>query len=1527
LGCIEAAPSAVDNTCAKDTLDNGNGIVGARALATWGGYVFVAGGGDGDVIVVLKAETSGLTPVSCINPAGTGGCAKATPLGQGNASDIPSIVVSPNGEHVYLSTSDLILMFSFNPATHAITWANNSASCVSQDGTDGGSGRCTKTPSGVPAYYNVVMGPGGNYLYNFGNGGNSSLVTYKVGSDGSLTPVGCIDSGACGGTSGKTDARGILDVEAPNFGGANGLAISTAGQRAYAADASSDALWMFDIVPAGQPGAGSLALPDGTGTSGPADYCVEDGTSASTCTHHGWGLAQLSGGITLGGTGSSQYIYMVSGGEGNPGSVLELEGATPAALAETGCVSSTGTDDDTPSKACTKQAGLADAGDVVESPDGKDLYIAAGDQTSGQVVELAVDPSTGALSPGACYSDDGAGGNGTAYPGCTHFQGLWGVDAESDPNSAIAVSPAGAPTVSPSGSEVYVAAGQDGSVADLARGKVPTGTVRALIGAPTKFAAAASDGEVELSWSPPATGAASSYTLQWRAGASGSITTTTVNVGHTEVIGHTVVKGLDNRTKYEFALSAVVAGQTGLATPWLSATPSSGLPPLPPTALTAKVSADTVINGKLAATTGFVDLRWIAPPAGSCSSGGCKLSGYHLNVLGPPSGVHGTQPVLLIKSLAATSVSAQVQLGLSLQTDTFSLESLNLYGKSTSAQLLVPMETPPVRPNVTAAAANTGVDLSWDDDPSRDALLGIGPVTTIDVFDGTAEGQVTTPVPSGDMAVTSKGLGPSGRSTTVTVTGLPAGTTYYFEVAVSDAAGASPVSRSVSAIIPGPPQAPIDVVANRGNGLVVLTWQPPTEDGGAPITGYQVFMGTKAGGEGQVPIASPGANSLLVHGEPVKVDNGTTYYFTVKAVNANGAGPASSEVSATPDPVLPGPQDLTAMATPAGGGVTLNWSAVHASGSNSLTGYDVFQSTAPVGPSTAPTAVAASATSYTVTGLTPGTMYYFEMTSVNNYGQGTLSNEATATPAPVVSEPGPPINLVAQRGNDLVVLTWQPPSSDGGAQVTGYHVYMGTSPRGESSTPISSGNATGLLIRSPDPVKITNGTKYYFTVKAVNISGPGPASDEASATPAPVPGAPQDLAATSTGGSVTLTWSAEQGVSGYDLYQGTAPGPASAAPTTLAASATSDTLTGLKVGVTHYFYLTAVNSAGQSLPSAEASAEPVGAPSAPAVTVDPGIGSVKVSWQKPQDQGSPVTGYTLLWRDITTGVITPVTLGAGSITHTVDGLNNGSSYEFAVEATNAVGTGPASPWAFAQPSSDGTPPPPTFMGYSTQAVRGGSGEVTVTWSEEPAHLSGYVMTFDETVTKPNPDGVGTEIKLLPKTLTLRPTTTSYTTELTLDLAKDPFILKAEISGEGRSTSCPICTGAPLESVPAEIDVPLEVRPDAPAPIAVPGSKQVTLSWADDAALEASQGTGAVTDFEVFQGTSAGREATTPLVGSELSVHTTGSWSGAVRLNTEFSVTITVKGLDAGTTYYFEVAQGDAAGFSPNSQEVEATPTG
>ena len=724
-GCIEENPGSVDDSCWKDTIDSGNGIDGARALAAWGGYVFVAGSGDGNVIVTLRAGRDGLKAVSCISGDGSGGCAKAAPLGQGNGGDIPSMAVSPNGEHLYVGTAGLLLVIAINHATGALSWADDAAACVSQDGTDGGSGRCTKAPSGIAAYDNIVLSPSGNYLYNFGNGGNSSVVTYKVASDGSLTPVGCLDSGACGGTDGKTDGQGVLDVGEPQFGGLSGIALSSDDKLAYGVDASTGTLWMFDVVPAGQPGAGSLALPDTSGASGAADYCVQDGTSSGTCTHQGWGMDQLTGGLVVDGTSSAPYVYVVDGGEDNPGAVLEFGGATPAALTETGCASSSGAANGDPSKTCTKQPGLADAGDVVGSADGKDLYVAAGDETSGQVVELSVGPS-GALSAGACYSDDGAGNFGTAYAGCTHFQGLDGVDSYADANSAIAVSPPGATTVSPSGSEVYVAAGMDGSVADLARGHIPGGSVHSLIGPPTKFAVTAADGEASLSWGLPTTGAATSYKIMWREGASGAISFRAVTSGPA------IVSSLTNQTSYQFSVEAVLDGQVGEASAWLSATPGSDLPPLPPTGLSAQV-AETYIttpHGQ-SYSTGEVRLKWAAPSAGACVRGNCQLTGYDLVVYGP--GVSTCTPQAGRQSLSvshvpgASATSTTVYLNLDIDVDTFELSAVNRTGKSVCAMLPVAMELLPHRPDVTAAGTSNGVVLSWDDNLQADKYLYIGP--------------------------------------------------------------------------------------------------------------------------------------------------------------------------------------------------------------------------------------------------------------------------------------------------------------------------------------------------------------------------------------------------------------------------------------------------------------------------------------------------------------------------------------------------------------------------------------------------------------------------------------------------------------------------------------------------------------------------------------------------------------------------------------------------------------------------------
>ncbi len=93
-----------------------------------------------------------------------------------------------------------------------------------------------------------------------------------------------------------------------------------------------------------------------------------------------------------------------------------------------------------------------------------------------------------------------------------------------------------------------------------------------------------------------------------------------------------------------------------------------------------------------------------------------------------------------------------------------------------------------------------------------------------------------------------------------------------------------------------PPATPTGVAAFPADGEVSLTWSEPTNPTGSQPTGYEVFTGSAPGAEGGTPAATS-TTSATVSG----LTDGTTYYFTVEAVNASGASGASSEVSATPN--------------------------------------------------------------------------------------------------------------------------------------------------------------------------------------------------------------------------------------------------------------------------------------------------------------------------------------------------------------------------------------------------------------------------------------------------------------------------------------------------------------------------------------------------------------------------------------------------------------------------------------------------
>jgi hypothetical protein len=92
----------------------------------------------------------------------------------------------------------------------------------------------------------------------------------------------------------------------------------------------------------------------------------------------------------------------------------------------------------------------------------------------------------------------------------------------------------------------------------------------------------------------------------------------------------------------------------------------------------------------------------------------------------------------------------------------------------------------------------------------------------------------------------------------------------------------------------GPPSAPTALSAVAGDELVELNWAAPTFDGGSPITHYRVFRGTSPGAETFLA-----ANTSTTYAD-ANAANGTTYYYRVSAVNANGEGPLSAGASATP---------------------------------------------------------------------------------------------------------------------------------------------------------------------------------------------------------------------------------------------------------------------------------------------------------------------------------------------------------------------------------------------------------------------------------------------------------------------------------------------------------------------------------------------------------------------------------------------------------------------------------------------------
>ena len=415
-----------------------------------------------------------------------------------------------------------------------------------------------------------------------------------------------------------------------------------------------------------------------------------------------------------------------------------------------------------------------------------------------------------------------------------------------------------------------------------------------------------------------------------------------------------------------------------------------------------------------------------------------------------------------------------------------------------------------------------------------------------------------------------------------------------------------------------------------------------------------------------------GGNSLTGTTYPhAGLTEGTTYYYQIRAITADGSNYGWSTRVNEVAGMAPDAPSLTATAGYLQ--ITVSWPDVTGAARYELWAWDgswtaLHTDADPI-----------TGTSHTHEGLTAGRTYYYQGRSVDT--GGTMSAWSAQTSAEVLSTPNisAPTSFSAARGDGMITLTWSAPSNLAGLTISRYD-YRSRESGGAFGEWMDAGNDGAKTITG-----LANGTMYDFELRAVSTTGAEGATASASGTPSTVPDAPT-LTATAGYQRIVLSWTAPAdngaAVTSYRIERENDDGTWGNPRSVPGSSTLTTTFTGLTNATEYTYRIFAVNVAGDSdwtSASAITLANPVQVPGPPTgLTTTSGPGMVTLKWSEPVfNGGAAVTSYRyrytkadpISWTGwFSTGADTEVEISP---------LDPGVEYDFEVTATNSAGTGTA----------------------------------------------------------------------------------------------------------------------------------------------------------------------------------------------------------------------------------------------------------
>ena len=512
------------------------------------------------------------------------------------------------------------------------------------------------------------------------------------------------------------------------------------------------------------------------------------------------------------------------------------------------------------------------------------------------------------------------------------------------------------------------------------------------------------------------------------------------------------------------------------------------------------------------------------------------------------------------------------------------------------------------------------------------------------------------------------------------------GNTYYYKVRALDANGtAGAWSSIVSVTYKQTLPAPTVTGGNDSQGRPTLTWKAVT--GAAK---YEVYRARSMNGD-YIKYSTVTGTSYT---NTSYIEDGNTYYYKVRALDANGtAGAWSSIVSVTYRAASTG--TLSAPSVTGGkdsqGRPTLTWKAVTGAAK-----YEVYRARSKDGDYIKYSTV--TGTSYTNTSyIESGNTYYYKVRALKSDGTaGAWSSIVSVTYKQTLSAP------TVTGGNDAQgrpTLTWKAVS--GAAK---YEVYRA---RSKDGTYTKYSTTTGTAYTNSS--YLTSGATYYYKVRALDANGnAGPYSAVVSVTCRLKLTAPTVTGGKDSQGRPTLKWNAVTGAAKYEVYRARSKDGDYIKYSTVTGTSYTNT-SYIENGNTYYYKVRALGSDGTAGPDSTPVSVTYKAPfGAPLVTGSKDSqGRPALKWDKVTD-AAKYEVYRARSKNGTYSLMS--TQSATGYTNT-SYLANGTTYYYKVRALKASGT--ASAYSSVVTITYGTVPTPAAP--AMRSAKADSAGITVSW--------------------------------------------------------------------------------------------------------------------------------------------------------------------------------------------------------------------